>query len=63
MTLDIRKLEKAKRVPPTQEEDLLFEAAEIIQYFIKLTEFGPLQGNEGSIRGKKFFNNLEQYFI
>jgi hypothetical protein len=62
MTLNINNLLKAE-IPPTDEGDeLLLEAAQIIQHFVELTKFGVLQGNEASIDAKQFFHKLEQYF-
>ena len=63
MTLDIRKLEKVKRVPPTQEEELLAEAVNLIQYFVNRVEEGSIRSKVTYEKYKQFLRNYENYLL
>jgi len=57
----VMKAQKANPSTVTDDEQLLQEAAIILQKFVVLTEYGPLQGCNAHLEAKEFLNKYVNY--
>lgn len=57
----VMKAQKTNASTVMDDEQLLQEATIILQRFVKLTEFGPLQGCVAYLEAKEFLNKYVNY--